>query len=409
MNGHLRPDTESTPSPKRRNAELLQADLLCDPRPLVDVTQPGVTLRYLLELLDLGLVADSWTIQDVVDKVVRPKTAATKCCLFDLVPSLHTASPQYFVSHTWSRKYSDLMKLLKTHFNVTVSTDAAAGMVLWLDIIAINQHPYTSKGVLLNADVANLAKVVKAVEKTLFGLDEECTSLTRIWCLFEVWQMFLTKGAPGLLVLMPDVVAGTLTNLFKTFDVKNAKATQDADRVRILDEIGRADGGTTEVNLQLKRALVDSARYEAEHTAATGACKARILAKAGAILFANGQYAEAEPNDRQALAAYTRMLGIDHPETIASMSNLAADLYFQGKPAEAEPMFREALSAFTRVLGADHPSTINSLNGLAVCIKNQGKTAEAEPMYRQALASGHHRQREQPGRLHARPGQHRRN
>ena len=76
MNGHLRPDTESTPSPKRRNAELLQADLLCDPRPLVDVTQPGVTLRYLLELLDLGLVADSWTIHTrgpsrLVDNVMR--------------------------------------------------------------------------------------------------------------------------------------------------------------------------------------------------------------------------------------------------------------------------------------------------------------------------------------------------
>ena len=386
MNGHLRPDTESTPSPKRRNAELLQADLLCDPRPLVDVTQPGVTLRYLLELLDLGLVADSWTIQDVVDKVVRPKTAATKCCLFDLVPSLHTASPQYFVSHTWSRKYSDLMKLLKTHFNVTVSTDAAAGMVLWLDIIAINQHPYTSKGVLLNADVANLAKVVKATEKTLFCLDEECTSLTRIWCLFEVWQTFMNKGAPGLLVLMPDVESGTLTDLFKTFDVKNAEATQAADRVRILDEIGRANGGATQVNLQLKRALVDSARYEAEHTAASGAEKSRILTKAGDIFMANGQYMDAEPMYRMALEIRKRVLGAYHPDTISSMGNLAACLRFNGKPGEAEPMYRQALADRTRVLGADHPDTIASVNGLAACLYTHVKYAEAEPVFRQALA-----------------------
>ena len=103
-----------------------------------------MTLRYLLELLELleriSIVARLWTIQDVVDNVVRPKTLATKCCLFDMVPSRSTARPQYFVSHTWSRKYVDLMRVLKDHFKVNDSSDAIAGrVVLWLDIIAINQ------------------------------------------------------------------------------------------------------------------------------------------------------------------------------------------------------------------------------------------------------------------------------
>ena len=98
--------------------------MLCDPRPLVDVTQRGVTLRYLLELLDNGLVDPSWTIQDAVDKFVRPKTSATRCCLFDVVPLRHTGCPQYFVSHTWSQRYRDLMELLKTHF---AAADVVAG------------------------------------------------------------------------------------------------------------------------------------------------------------------------------------------------------------------------------------------------------------------------------------------
>ena len=102
------------------------------------------------------------------------------------------------------------MELLKTSFKVADSGDGAADVVLWLDVVAINQHPYETKGSLLDDDVANLVKNIKATEKTLFCLDENCTSLTRIWCLFEVWQTFLDKGAPGLLVLMPDVEADTL-------------------------------------------------------------------------------------------------------------------------------------------------------------------------------------------------------
>lgn len=53
------------------------------------------------------------------------------------------------------------------------------------DIVAINQHPYTEKGCLLNDDVANLARVVHSTAQTLFCLDAECTSLKRIWCLYE--------------------------------------------------------------------------------------------------------------------------------------------------------------------------------------------------------------------------------
>ena len=365
---------------------LLQADILCDPRPPVGVTRRGVTLRYLLELMDLGRVAQTWTIQDFVDTFVRPKTSATRCCLFDIIPLRHTARPQYFVSHTWSRKYSDLMQMLMDHFKVQDSTDVTAGVVLWLDVVAISQHPYVDKGILLDEDVANLTKVVKATERTLFCLDKDCASLGRIWCLFEVWQTFLNKGAPGVLVIMPDIKGGTLIEIFETFDVKNAKATQDADRIRILAEIDQADGGATIVNLQLKRALVDSTRYEAEHTAATGVEMARILTKTGDILMANGQYREAEPMYRQALADRTQVLGAYHPDTIASVNDLASCLRFHGKYAEAEPMCRQALADRTRVLGANHPRTITNMSNLAWCLDAQGKHAEAESIYRLALA-----------------------
>ena len=101
--------------------------------------------------------------------------------------------------------------------------------------------------------------MIKATERTLFCLDSECVVLTRIWCLYEVWQTFLDKKAAGLLVLMSNVDDAKLENVFKTFDVGNAQATQPADRDRILQDITDSVG-STEVNLQLKAALVLSAQ-----------------------------------------------------------------------------------------------------------------------------------------------------
>lgn len=49
------------------------------------------------------------------------------------------------------------------------------------DIFAINQHPYVDERGLLLDDVASLARVIKAVECTLFCLDPSGTVLTRIW------------------------------------------------------------------------------------------------------------------------------------------------------------------------------------------------------------------------------------
>ncbi len=126
----------------------------------VDVRMRGVTLAFLLRLVETGTLSGSWTIQESVDRFVRPSIARFKCCLFDLVPRQYSGQPQYFVSHTWSRTLDQLLGLLKLHFKVASSMEAgSAHIVLWLDIVAINQHPYTDKGCLQNDDVASLAQV----------------------------------------------------------------------------------------------------------------------------------------------------------------------------------------------------------------------------------------------------------
>ena len=82
-----------------------------------------------------------------------------------------------------------------------------------------------------------------------------------------------------------------------------------------------------------------------------------------------------------------RILGDEHPETLASAGNLAASLSDQGKHAEAERVEREVLGVRRRVLGEEHPSTLTSAYNLALMLAIQGNHAEAEELLQAALAA----------------------
>jgi serine/threonine protein kinase/tetratricopeptide (TPR) repeat protein len=117
----------------------------------------------------------------------------------------------------------------------------------------------------------------------------------------------------------------------------------------------------------------------------------------GNLLHARGKLAEAEPYLSDALDTSRRVLGNDHPNTLTSINNMGALLWGQGlqaqgpyaqdKLAEAEPYFREALDKRRRLLGDDHPDTLISINNMGALLKAQGKLAEAEPYFREALQS----------------------
>ncbi|KAL8634563.1 MAG: hypothetical protein Q9228_007842, partial [Teloschistes exilis] len=98
-----------------------------------------------------------------------------------------------------------------------------------------------------------------------------------------------------------------------------------------------------------------------------------------------GKYDEAERMNRRALDGREKMLGIEHPHTLTSVSNLASVLQDQGKYDEAEQMNQRALDGREKVLGKEHPDTLTSVSNLALVLQDQGKYDEAERMNRRAL------------------------
>ncbi|RYP19951.1 hypothetical protein DL767_009563 [Monosporascus sp. MG133] len=104
-----------------------------------------------------------------------------------------------------------------------------------------------------------------------------------------------------------------------------------------------------------------------------------------AVLYNLGEYEEAKQMHRQILELKEKVLGREHPETLISMDNLALSLYSQGKYDEAEQMHRQTLKLREKVLGREHPDTLGSMDILASILNRQGKYNEAEQMHRQTL------------------------
>lgn len=76
-----------------------------------------------------------------------------------------------------------------------------------------------------------------------------------------------------------------------------------------------------------------------------------------------------------------KILGIDHPETLTSLNNLATVIKIQKIPKksqEAERLFQRGLSGREKTPGKEHPGTLTSFDYLAKIFGYQKSYEEAE-------------------------------
>jgi tetratricopeptide (TPR) repeat protein len=77
---------------------------------------------------------------------------------------------------------------------------------------------------------------------------------------------------------------------------------------------------------------------------------------------------KAEELLRSALAGRQKKLGIDHPDTLITMYNLAHLLHDKGRFEDAEPLYKEALEGMRKRLGVGHPSTMDCAENFKLMI-----------------------------------------
>ncbi|KAF2182136.1 hypothetical protein K469DRAFT_669907 [Zopfia rhizophila CBS 207.26] len=107
---------------------------------------------------------------------------------------------------------------------------------------------------------------------------------------------------------------------------------------------------------------------------------ASILFNAAWYADDKGDYVTAEKMNRQALDAYEKALGLEHPSTLSNMANLASTFWNQGRWKEAEELEVQVMETRKRVFGVEHPDTLTSMANLASTYRNQGRWKEAEEL-----------------------------
>ena len=101
-----------------------------------------------------------------------------------------------------------------------------------------------------------------------------------------------------------------------------------------------------------------------------------------------GDYARAESLHIQANEIRKRTLGDSHPDYATSLNNLALRYQKMADYARAEPLYRQSTEILKRALGESNPNYAASLNNLALLYKTQGDYARAEPLYLQTIEIG---------------------
>jgi non-specific serine/threonine protein kinase/serine/threonine-protein kinase len=98
-----------------------------------------------------------------------------------------------------------------------------------------------------------------------------------------------------------------------------------------------------------------------------------------------GSYGEAEKLENEVIAAQTRVLGPDHPQTLRSEMFLAVTLMKEGHYAEADNLQTQVIAIKRRVLGRSHTSTLQSMELEAVGLSGEGRYAESDKMFDEVI------------------------
>ena len=94
---------------------------------------------------------------------------------------------------------------------------------------------------------------------------------------------------------------------------------------------------------------------------------------------------EAEQLMAEAVRMRVRYYGVDHSETLTSLTSLGRIRLSLGMVAGADSAYRAALERARRTLGDDAARTVTARDGLGATLTMESRYAEAEPMLREAL------------------------
>jgi eukaryotic-like serine/threonine-protein kinase len=103
------------------------------------------------------------------------------------------------------------------------------------------------------------------------------------------------------------------------------------------------------------------------------------------IYDAMGRYHDGLKLKEETLTLRKSRLGHDHPDTLMSMNNLANSYERLGRKEDAHKLWEETLTLRKAKLGPDHPDTLSSMHNLAHSYQTLGRQADALKLWEETL------------------------
>ena len=366
-----------------------------------DFPTDGLPHCYLRQLIDENggdAAFEGWTTSSFKRNFIVPKTQATKLSLCaqllqDGDARVQTAT--WFVSHAWQFKFLDLVRALEAFFA------DKPGAIIWLDLISTSQHttfdkpPEWWQQTFISA-IGRMGQMVMVMTPW-----DNPICLTRAWCLIELYacrsscSLFCVALPPHERARFVEQIcnrAGAFYNMLSQVNTAKSECSRESDRDRIFAAVRGLQGGFTELDRCVLQTMTEwlERQLEQEITDAAAAgqhdTEYRLMSALGGLHRDQGNYGRALPLYEDCLARSRRILGEDHPDSLASLNNVASVCLSIGEYDRALHLYEECLAKRSKILGEDHPSTLISLNHLAVSLLRLGKCARALPLYEDCLS-----------------------
>ena len=114
---------------------------------------------------------------------------------------------------------------------------------------------------------------------------------------------------------------------------------------------------------------------------------ATLAAMVASLDYERGSYGPARRLQEEVVEAQARLLGREHPDTLASKNNLAGTLRALGDLDGARRLQEEVVEAQERLLGGENQETLNSKNNLAGTLRALGDLAGARRLEEEVLTA----------------------
>ena len=365
-----------------------------------DFPKLGLPPSFLRDIIDKNggeAAFEGQTTSHVKRTIIVPLTAASKlslCAQMQQEGDARVQTATWFVSHPWQIMFLDLVRALECFFA------DKAGAIIWLDLLSTSQHATFDKPPewwqqTFCSAIGRMGQMVMVMTPW-----DNPICLSRAWCLIELHACRSSGSRFG--VAMPpsersrfiaEIVAKSQAyyDMLSRVNTAKSECSRETDKQRIFAAVEALDGGFTGLDRGVLHSVTEWLEQQLQDEVANAVAEGRVddeckmMCALGGLFFKKGEYDRAFTIFEESLLKRQRILGDDHPDTLASHIKLAETVAEMGQHDRALLMSQQCHENCKRILGEGHTDTLKSIDVVASLFVRKGEYDRALVLLQDSL------------------------